>query len=362
MTGRTPATRVFDDAPLRVVGDRPAVIEMVGGTQTELAVSMAAVIRRPDNRTGQALELLEGGGRVRVPNQADRPFRVLTCNGSVTTLGTNLEVNLRSTEGKGDQDMSFRSMFVLAVAVVTGMVHVEVPGQKLVLSAGSHKVFGAEPQKQKAPGNWLPSGDMLGFTGKGGEPFALERSVPGVLGALELTSEQKQKLGAAVAETIQSEKVRAAVVLAKRNPNATQAQKEEAQKLVAEARDKLQQLVGQILTDEQKKLVADINAAVKQARREVSESLKAEQAPDKHDEPAMKRWREQVHQRMDAVLQKRIVAMLNPAQKSALEQAAAAQVAAEKAAKDKPKGQSKSNEPDKGKGSDKGKQPDKGKA
>ena len=70
--------------------------------------------------------------------------------------------------------MSFRSMFVLAVAVATGMVQVEVPGQNLVLSAGSQKVFGAEPQKQKDPGNWHPSGDVLGFTGKGGEPFALE--------------------------------------------------------------------------------------------------------------------------------------------------------------------------------------------
>jgi len=193
------------------------------------------------------------GGRFRVPHEADRLFRIETCNGSVTTLGTDFEVNLWSTEGKGDQDMSFRSLFVLAVAVVTGMVDVEVPGQKLVLSAGSQQVFGAEPQKQKDPGHWLPSGDMLGFTGKGGEPFALERSVPGVLGALVLTSEQKQKLSAAVAETTQSEKVRAAVVLAKFNPNATQAQKEETQKLVAEARGKLRQLVGQILTAEQKK-------------------------------------------------------------------------------------------------------------
>jgi len=257
--------------------------------------------------------------------------------------------------------MSFRSMLILAVAVVTGLVHFEVPGNKLALSAGSQKVFGAEPQKQKGPGNWLPSGDMLGFTGKGGKPFALERSVPGLLGAIELTSEQKQKMGAAVAETIRSEKVRAAMVLAKLNPNATQAQKEEARKLVAAARDKLQQLVGQILTDEQKTLVADINSAAEQARREVSESLKAEQAPEKHDEPAMKRWREQVHQRVDAALQKRIVALLNPAQKAAFEQAAAARVAAEKAAKDKPKGHGKSSEPDKDKGPDKGKQPDKDK-
>jgi len=176
--------------------------------------------------------------------------------------------------------MSFRSLFVLAVAVVTGMVHVDVPGQTLVLSAGSQQVFGAEPQKHKDLGNGMPSGDVLGFTGRGGEPFALERSVPGVVGAVELTAEQKQKIGAAVAETTQSEKVRAAVVLAKLNPNATQAQKNEAQKLVAEARGKLRQLVAQILTDEQKKLVANINTAAEQARREVLESLQAEQSPE----------------------------------------------------------------------------------
>ena len=254
--------------------------------------------------------------------------------------------------------MSFGGMFVLAVAVVAGMVHVEVPGQNLMLPAGSKKVFGAEPQKHKDLGDWLPGGDVLGFTGKGGEPFALERSVPGVQGALELTAEQKQKIAAAMAETIQSEQVRAAMAMAKLNPDATQAQKEEARKAVAEARGKLRGLVGQILTEAQKKLIADINAAVEQVRREVSESMQGGQAPDKHDEAAVKRWREQVHQRIDAALKKRITEMLNPAQKAAFEQAAAAQAAAENAAV-KPKGPDKTKEQDKGKGPDKGKQTDK---
>jgi len=354
-----PATRVRSNTPLRVVGDRPAVIELAGGTRAELAVATAAIIRSPDDHSGQVLELLEGGGRFRVPPQGDGTFRVETCSGSVSTLGTDFEVNLWSTEGKEELDMSFRSMFVLAVAVVTGMVHVDVPGEQHVLSAGAQKLFGAEPEKQKDFGKWLPSGDILGFTGKGGEPIALERSVPGIVGALELTTDQKQRIGAAVAETIQSEKVRAAVVLAKLNPNATQEQKEQAQRLVAEARDKLRQLVGQILTDEQKKLVANINAAAEQARREVTDSAQTEQAPDKHDEPAMKRWREQIHQRMDAAVQKRIVAMLTPTQKVAFEQAAAVQAIDEKAAKDQPKRQDKSNLPDKTKQPDAGKQPEK---
>lgn len=343
----SPATRIMDDAPLRVVGDTPAVIQLAGGVQLKLEASTAAVIHRPDGGLGQVVELLEGGGRFHVPHRPDRPFSVQTCNGSVTAMGTDFEVNLWSTQGKGDQEMSFQSMFVLVVVVATGMVQVDVPGGPQVLSAGSQQVFGGEPSvtKHKAPGDWLPSGDVVGFTGKGGKPSALEASVPGVVGALELTSEQRQKIAAAVAETTQSEKVRAAMVVAKLNPNATQAQKEEAQKAVAEARSQLQQRVGQILTDEQKKLVANINAAAAEVARQVAESTPADFA--KGDEQAKKRWQEQVRQRVQAALQARVLAMLNPAQKAAFEKAAAAQIAAEKAGKDKPKGT------DKPKGADK---------
>lgn len=357
----SPATRIVEEAPLRVVGDRPAVIELAGGAQVELVASTAAVIRRPGGRKGQVFELLEGGGRFRVPYQTGRPFCVQTCNGSVTTLGTDFEVNLWSTQGKGDQDMSFRNMFVLMVAVATGMVQVDMPGQQQVLAAGAQKVFGAEPgvPKHKGPGDALPSGDVLGFTGKGGQPFALERSVPGVAGALELTAEQRQKIAAAVAETIQSEKVRAAVVVAKLNPNATQAQKEEAQKVVAVARGKLQQRVSQILTDEQKKLVARINAADAEVRQKVVDAMEAEQPPVKGDEQAMKRWREQLHQRIQTALQARVVALLNPAQKAAFDKAAAAQIAAEKAGKDKSKGRDKPTGEDKPKGPKKPKSQDK---
>jgi len=166
----------------------------------------------------------------------------------------------------------------------------------------------------------------------------LEASLPGVVATLELTTEQRQKISVAVAETTQSEKVRAAMVVAKFNPNATQAQKEEAQKAVAEARSQLQQRVGQILTDEQKKLVANINAAAAEVARQVADAMQSEQAPAKGDEAAMKRWREQVQQRTRAALQTRVLAMLNPTQKAALEKAAAAQIAAEKAGKDRPKG------------------------
>lgn len=353
----SPATRVFDDAPLRVVGDRPAVIELAGGAHAELQASTAAVIRRPDGGQGQVVELLEGGGRFHVPHRPDRPFSVRTCNGSVTALGTDFEVNLWSTQGKGDQEMSFRSMFVLVVAVATGMVEVDVPSGRQVLSAGSRQVFGAEPGvvKHRGPGDSLPRGDVVGFTGKGGRPFALEASLPGVVAALELTKDQRQKIAAAVGETTQSEKVRAAMVVAKLNPNATPAQKEEARNAISEARSQLQQRVEQILTDEQKKLVASINAAAADVTRQVAESMPADFA--KGDERAKKRWQEQVRQRVQAALKARVLAMLNPTQKAALEKAAAAQIAAEKAGKGKPKGPRKPKSQDTPKAVDKTKSP-----
>ncbi len=132
--------------------------------------------------------------------------------------------------------------------------------------------------------------------------------------------------------------------------------------MVAEARGKLQQLVSRILTDEQKKLVASINAADQEVRQKVVDAMEAENKPDKGDEPAMKKWREELHKRIRAALQTRVVAMLTPAQKAAFEKAAATQMAAEKAAKDKTKGQDKPKGEDKSKGPAKSKGQDKPKA
>lgn len=253
--------------------------------------------------------------------------------------------------------MSFRNMFVLVVAVAAGMVQVDVPDGPQVLSAGASRVYGAEPDsvKQKGPGDSLPRGDVVGFTGKGGRPFALETSLPGVVGALELTAEQRQKIAVAVAETTQSEKVRAAMTVAKLNPNATPAQKEVAQKAVAEAQSQLQQRVARILTDQQKKLVAGISTAAAEVSRQVAEAMPADFP--KGDEQAKKKWQEQVRQRTQTALRARVLEMLNPAQKAALEKAAAAQAAAEKGGKKKPKDEDKPKGKDGPKGKDKAQAP-----
>jgi hypothetical protein len=335
----SPAKRVADDAPLRVVGDGPAVIQLAGGARAELQAATAAVIRRPDGSQAQTIELLEGGGRFQVPRRTDRRFCVQTCNGSVTALGTDFEVNLWSTQGKGDQEMSFRSMFVLAVAVAAGMVQVDVPGEKHVLSAGSQRVFGAEVPKVKSLTAWLPSGDVLGFTGKGGQPFALEQTVPGIQGALALTDEQKTKISAAADQTIHSEKVRAAMATVKLDPNATEAQKEEAKRVLAEARAKLRDLTTQVLTPEQKSLLPRISEAVAEARKQAAAAMETELIAGKGDPAKAAELQKQLRQKTSEAVQAGLEKLLTPAQLAAYKKAAEAQVAAEKLGKDKkPKG------------------------
>ena len=234
--------------------------------------------------------------------------------------------------------MSFRSMIVLAVAVVTGMVQVDVPGERCLLPAGSRRVFAAEADTSKVKdlGAWLPPGNVLGFTVKG-QPSALERNLPGIRGALELTREQKGRIAGAMEETVMSGAVCTAMATVKLDPNATPAQKDEAKRLVDEARAKLQGLVDETLSAEQKTLVEKINVAAKEVQQQVLESMQSEFSAAKGNDDRMTQLREQMRQRVQDNFRSRVADMFSPAQQAAFEKAAAAQAAAEKAAKDKPK-------------------------
>jgi hypothetical protein len=229
-------------------------------------------------------------------------------------------------------------MFVLAVAVLAGTVQVDVPGERCVLSAGSRQVFAGEAKSSKAKdlGAWLPPGNVLDFTVKG-RAFALERHLPGLQGALELTVEQKKEIAGAMQETVMSEAVRNAMAIAKLDRNATQAQKDEAKRLVAEARAKLQKLVAKTLTDEQKTLVEKINAAAKEVREQVAESMQSEFIAAKGNDERTKQLRQQMNQPVQDTFRSRAADLFSPAQQAAFEKAAKAQAAAEKAAKDKRK-------------------------
>jgi ferric-dicitrate binding protein FerR (iron transport regulator) len=333
-----PVTRIAENDALRVVGNQAAVIRLAGGSRAELIPSTSAIVRRQDGFAAQVLELLEGGGRFHVPRAAP-PLCVETAGGSVTAATTDFQVNLWPTQGKGDDEMQFRSLLVLAVAVSTGMVEVNSPEEQCVLSAGSQAVFGAEVPavgKAKDLSAWLPPGDALGFTQKE-RPFALEQVLPGLTGAVGLNDEQKQKLAAAMEETINRREVRAAMAKAKLDPNATEAQKQEARRLIEQARAELQKRVAQILTPKQTKLIEQINAVAAEARQQTSKAMQDDLLAIKSDPSRKEKVMKEYQQRVRAAMESRVLGLLDADAQAALKKAAAAQAAAEKVPKKGPK-------------------------
>ncbi|MBL7039446.1 MAG: hypothetical protein ISR77_12505 [Pirellulaceae bacterium] len=133
------------------------------------------------------------------------------------------------------------------------------------------------------------------------------------------------------------EAVRTAMVTAKLDPNATQTQKDEAKRLLAEAQAKLEKLVAEALTDEQKTLVEKINAAVKDVQKQVLESMQSDFTAAKGNDEQIKQLQRQMRQKVQDSFRSRAADMFGPAQQAAFEKAVAAQAAAEKAAKDNPK-------------------------
>jgi Spy/CpxP family protein refolding chaperone len=199
----------------------------------------------------------------------------------------------------------------------------------MVVAAGLFLVVApAEAQKEKKPS--LPPGDLF-FTMKG-QPFAMERTFPGVVGALLLTDEQKLKLHAALDETVRSEAVQSAGKTVKTDPNATEAQKEEARKLIQEARAKLQQQVAGILTQEQKTLVERLNTAAVEAHQVAREKLEAEFIAAKGDKPKTEEVQKKVREEAVAEFSRKLVGLLTAEQRQGLEKAAEQQKKAEEAA------------------------------
>ena len=131
----------------------------------------------------------------------------------------------------------------------------------ITLIAGCLAAVGAQAQKAKTPSE-VP-GDLF-FTRKG-QPFAMERVVPGIQGALLLTDEQKLKLNDALQLTIRNDAVRSAGRLLKEGPDATEVQLNAARKVIESARARLAEMVSKALTQDQKNLIAGINRVCEDA-------------------------------------------------------------------------------------------------
>jgi len=186
--------------------------------------------------------------------------------------------------------------------------------------------FAAWAQKDKSPS--LPPGDMF-FTGKGDQPVSLERTFPGIAGALMLTDEQKQKLHSAKEETMGSAAVREAAQTLKTNPNATDTEKTAARKTIDEARTRMQKEVAEILTPDQKRLVEKINTVAAEARRSAAEKYEAEYAAAKGNEAQLAEINKKIQEEARDEFGRKMNNILTPEQKDSWQKAAAAQKAAE---------------------------------
>lgn len=186
----------------------------------------------------------------------------------------------------------------------------------------------AQAQKEKKP--TLPPGDLF-FTMKG-RPFALERVVPGIQGALLLSDEQKQALFKALEETTWSEAVRSAGRTIKADPNATEAEKEQARTVIQEARARLEQQVDAVLTLEQKQLIDRLNAVAREAHQAAREKLEAEFIAAKGDKTRTEELNKQMRKQARVECERRLLELLTAEQRQGLEKAAQRQKEAEQAA------------------------------
>ena len=180
-----------------------------------------------------------------------------------------------------------------------------------------------------------PVGDAPGelfFTGKGQQPFALERIHPGITAALMLTDRQKTALNEALDQTVRNPQVRAAGAALKNNPTATDADRAKAKEAADDARAKLKEEVEKTLTAEQKALVAKIQAAFDEAQKAVSTALQAEFGQAKGNAELAAKLRERSQEELRKELSERLDKILSAEQKSAVLAAAVLQSEREEAA------------------------------
>lgn len=162
--------------------------------------------------------------------------------------------------------------------------------------------------------------------------------VPGLNAVLMLTDEQKEKIAAAREETIGSEAVIAAGRTLKTDPNASEAQKEAARKMIEDARAQLDAKVAAILTPEQKALIEKINALYAEVQESVRAEFEAQFVAAKGNKEEMGRVQNEFRERAAAQFAHRLIGILTPEQRTAMEAAAAAEKKREAEAAAKKKG------------------------
>lgn len=132
---------VVGAALLEAHGRDASILELRSGTHlTFHPGARGAVVEEDRSRDLFALRLDHGTVGVRVPAIA-RQFSVYTSVGRVEASGGEFQVALQS-QNTGESSMSYRKL--LMVAVVAGVVQVDVDGRLLPVRTGERVVFGNE--------------------------------------------------------------------------------------------------------------------------------------------------------------------------------------------------------------------------
>ena len=183
--------------------------------------------------------------------------------------------------------------------------------------------------KGKAPG--LPPGDMF-FTMKG-QPYALERTFPGIVAAFMFTEDQKTDLNDSYYQTVGDPVIREQGASLKQK-EASDAERQTYRKLMEDARAEMKKEMEAILTPEQKALIPKIQAAAEDAQKKAREAFAADLGI-KGEKSRSPELQEKIRIEAEDIFVQELEKFLTPAQMEAVRQAAVAQKEADEAARKK---------------------------
>lgn len=196
----------------------------------------------------------------------------------------------------------------------------------LVLALAASPTWAGETQKK-------PGAEVRGLRFISG-PKGQRPHLPGLNAALLLTDQQKARLAALHSETLASEAVLSASRKVKSDPNATEADREAARKLAAEARDNFDRKSREILTPSQRELLDRVQVLYHQALEDVAREFAPQLVASKGNKEETLRLRTASAEKLAAEFARRASEILTPEQRGAFEREAALERAA--ALKEKP--------------------------
>jgi len=147
-----------------------------------------------------------------------------------------------------------------------------------------------------------------------------DQLTPGLNAALLLSPEQITQLHGARRETIDSEELKSKV---RKDPSLSDAERETMRQMTHEAHVKLRARVSNILTDDQRSLIEQINAAYVEVSKTAVEEFRDRMVSAKGNQQLQESLRRELSEHTDARFKYRLESLLTPNQNAAWQSAAA---------------------------------------